>query len=342
VTRLGVAVIGLGVGQQHAEVYARRPDCRLVALCDLAADALERVGPRFPEAARVRDAATVLADPRIDVVSIASYDDVHAAQVIAALEHGKHVFVEKPLCLRRDEFDAIRAALARRPELKLSSNLILRKSPRFVGLRQMIADGTLGEVFLIEGDYLYGRIEKIHAGWRGRIDDYSVMHGGGIHLVDLLLWLTGRSVSQVWAVGNAIASRGSAFRYNDVVVSMLRFEDGSIGKVSANFGCVHPHFHGLAVYGTKATFVNGLESARLYTSRDPRVAPQPITTAYPGTHKGDLIDSFIDAILTGSPAQVTDSDVLRTMAVSLAIDESARRGSAVALSEFESRGPGRS
>lgn len=333
--QLGVAVIGLGVGAQHAEAYARRPDCELVALCDLSLEKLAEIGPRFPSTRRTADAAEVLADPSIQVVSIASYDDCHHGQVLRALDNGKHVFVEKPLCLNRGEFGEIKAALARHPELTLSSNLILRKSPRFLELKQLIRDGALGEIFCVEGDYLYGRLHKIVSGWRGTIDGYSVMHGGGIHLIDLLLWLLDDSVTEVAAMGNAVAARGSGFRYNDLVVSLLRFRSGVIGKVSANFGCVHPHFHALTIYGTKATYVNGREAALLYTSREPNAEPKRLTTAYPGTHKGDLIDSFVNAVQGGPPPEVPAGDVLRAMAVSLAIDEAVRRDGPVQVGDFE-------
>jgi predicted dehydrogenase len=328
-------VIGLGVGAQHAEVYSRRSDCELVALCDLSPEKLAEVGPRFPAAVQTVDASRVLGDPSIQIVSIATYDDCHHAQVIEALENGKHVFVEKPLCLDRREFDDIKGALARHPELKLSSNLILRKSPRFIELKQLIRDGLFGDIYGVEGDYLYGRLHKIVSGWRGTIDGYSVMHGGGIHLIDLLLWLLDDTVVEVSAMGNAIAAGGTGFRYNDMVVSLLRFQSGAVGKVSANFGCVHPHFHALTIYGTKATYVNGAESALLYTSRDPQAKPKQLTTAYPGTHKGDLIDSFVDAVQGGPPPEVPASDVLQVMAVSLAIDEAVRRGVSVRLSELE-------
>ena len=332
-----VGVIGLGVGEKHVEAFQSRPDCEVVAVCDFSPEKLAEVGARHPGIRQTADARLVLRDPDIEIVSIASYDNFHHAQVVTALEHGKHVFVEKPLCLTAPELSDIRDHLRRRPDLKLSSNLILRKSLRFVELRRMIADGKLGEVFSIEGDYLFGRLSKITAGWRGEIDEYSVVHGGGIHLLDLMMWLVGDRVVEVAAFGNAVASRGSGFRYNDHVVAILRFAGGAVGKLSANFGCVHPHFHGLAVFGTRATFMNGIDHARLYTSRDPQVPPQRITTEYPGAHKGDLIHGFVESIVSGAPEEVSADDVLRSMAVSLAVDEAARRGSVVSVSEFEEK-----
>ena len=110
------------------------------------------------------DHARVLADADIDLVSICSYDDAHAEQVLAALEAGKHVFVEKPLCVTRTECDAIRAAHAVRPHLELGTNLVLWRSPRFVELRRRIRAGDMGTVYLVEGDYNYGRLEKLTEG----------------------------------------------------------------------------------------------------------------------------------------------------------------------------------
>lgn len=333
--RLGVGVIGLGVGARHAAAYARRPDCKLVALCDLAPEKLTAIGSQFPDARQTTDASEVLEDPSISVVSIATYDDCHHSQVIRALDCGKHVFVEKPLCLRTSEFLEIQSALARRPEQLLSSNLILRKSPRFIELRRLIREGALGDIYYIEGDYLYGRLEKIVSGWRGQVDGYSVMHGGGIHLIDLLLWLLGDSFIEVTAVGNAIASKGSSFRNNDMVVALLKLKSGAVAKISANFGCVHPHFHAVRVYGTKGTYINGSDAALLFTSREPEAQPQRLTTAYPGMDKGDLIEEFVEAI-QGRPSEaISSKEVLDAMAVSLAIVDSVRRGgSPVNLSEI--------
>ncbi len=335
-SRLKVGVIGLGVGEKHVEAFRAHPHCEVVALCDFSPVKLAEVGERHPGIRQTTNAADILDNPEIHVVSIASYDNFHHAQVTAALVNGKHVFVEKPLCLTGAELADIRAHLARRPDLKLSSNLILRKSPRFIELRRMIVEGALGDVYAIEGDYLYGRLAKITEGWRGEIDNYSVVHGGGIHLIDLMMWLLGDRIVEVAAFGNAVASRGSRFRYNDCVLALLKFAGGAIGKLSANFGSVHPHFHGLNIFGTRATFMNGIDHARLFTSRDPQVSPEKITSAYPGTHKGDLIGSFVGSIVAGTKADVTADDVLTTMSVSLAVEEAVRRGGVVSVSEFES------
>jgi predicted dehydrogenase len=144
-------------------------------------------------------------------------------------------------------------------------------------------------------------------------------------MVDLLLWLTKDRVLEVAAYGNNIASRPH-FKYNDMVVAILRFKSGLAGKVAVNFGCVRPHFHRVALYGTKATFLNECEeNALIFTSRDRAAAPQKIHLAYPGVRKDALIRSFIDSILKGSPAAVTEDDAFRAMSVCFAIEESAAK-----------------
>jgi len=322
---LKVGIIGLGVGEQHIQGYRRHPRCEVMALCDLSQEKLSDVGDRYPEIYRTTKASEILDDPSIDVVSIASYDNDHGAQVCQALDHNKHVFVEKPLCLYEAEAIEIRDRLRQKPHLKLTSNLILRKSPRFQVLKKMIETGDMGDIYYVEGDYNYGRIEKITEGWRGNLDFYSIVYGGGVHLIDLMLWLTRDEVLEVSAYGNSICTKNTQFRHNDLVAAILKFKSGAVGKMTANFGCVFPHFHPLAVYGTKATFINGRKSGELYRSRDPKFEPEAMAAEYPGVHKGEFLLSFIDAIIADAQTEVTAQEIFAAMSVCFAIEEAVQK-----------------
>jgi predicted dehydrogenase len=325
---LGVGVIGLGVGEQLAAAFDRHPDCRLVAVCDLDETRLQAVAARHPGVRCHTRAEALIAEPDIAIVVVASYDQDHAGHILAALDAGRHVFSEKPMCVSEEEAGAIRAALARRSALRLSSNTILRMSPRFRALRQEIAAGRMGRLYYAEADYNYGRLHKLTEGWRGRNPRYSVMLGGGIHMVDLLLWLVGSPVMEVSGYGNAFAGRAanSAFRGNDLAVALLRFGDGTVGKVAANFGCVFPHFHRLVVYGTEATFENALPDALRYISRDAGRPPEQLSDGYPGMGKGDLIPSFVDAALGRGQPVVDEKDVFSALSVCFAIDRAIASG----------------
>ncbi|MEO6096891.1 MAG: Gfo/Idh/MocA family oxidoreductase [Fibrobacteria bacterium] len=329
--KLRVGIIGLGVGEQHIAGCEGGSAGEAVVLCDFSPEKLREVSARHPGIATTERAEDVLDDPDIDVVSIASWDNHHYRQVMRAIEKGKHLFVEKPLCLQPGEARDIRRALAAKPGLKMSSNLILRRSKRFLKVKAMIAAGRFGDLYHLEADYNYGRLEKIVDGWRGQIEGYSVVLGGGVHTLDLLMWFCGSDVTEVTAYGNRLSTGGAKARFDDCVVSILKFRNGATGKMAANFGCVHPHFHQVALYGTRATFLNTLDGGRLITDRNPAASVEPVSDAYPGCQKGELLRDFLDSLAAGREPEVPTGDVFKTISVCFAIEESARTGAPVTV-----------
>jgi predicted dehydrogenase len=321
---LRAAVIGLGVGEQHVAGYEAHPGAEVAALCDLDPDRLEEVGRRHPGPRRTTRPDEVPHDPRIDVVSVASYDDAHFPQIRTALADGKHVFAEKPLVTDRAEAEAVVALLDDDPRLRVSTNVPLRLSPRFVRLRERIAAGELGELFHLEGDYDYGRRHKLTDGWRGRIPRYSVLLGGGIHMIDLLRWLSSMELAEVvGAAESRIATRGTGFRHPDFVTATLRTTAGATMKVNANLGCVSPHFHAVRVYGTEATFANGLPDAQLHRPG----LTERVTDPYPGAAKSALVTAFVEAIHTRTPGPVDERAVFATLSACLAVEDALKSGS---------------
>jgi len=325
-SQLNAGVIGLGVGEQHVHALTSHPGCNLVSACDIDPEKRKAVASRFPQVKMTAEPADLIDDPSIDLLCIASYDDAHFEQMDRAITNGKHIFVEKPLCLREDHLKRVRERLNEYPNVRLSSNLILRLSPRFRDLKERVEDGSFGQLYFIAGDYNYGRVEKITHGWRGQLDFYSIMLGGGVHIVDLLLWLTGHKVDEVMAQGNAIATEGTDFRFNSLATSILRFESGIVGSVTANFACVTPHFHKFSVYGTEATFENSVDYGLLYTSRDPAVPAERLSTEYPGVHKGSLLLDFVESLLEESISEISVDEIFDTMSVCFAIEKSMTTG----------------
>ncbi|MBX7207074.1 MAG: Gfo/Idh/MocA family oxidoreductase [Verrucomicrobiaceae bacterium] len=325
-----VGIIGLGVGERHIRCFQAHPRCRVTALCDLDASRLASTSSLVPDARLTQNADELLTAPDIDAVSIASYDDAHCRQALRAIEHGKHLLVEKPMCVSEDEARSIRRALSAHPEIKLTSNHVLRLSSRFQELKRRISEGEFGDIYHMEGDYQYGRLHKITHGWRGRLEHYSVVLGGAIHVIDLLLWLTGDEVAEVTACGNRIASRGSGFRFDDFVVALLKLKSGAVAKVSANFGCPRPHFHAVEIHGTRKLFINRPDAAEIHGSTDKNATPELMHTPYRDYQKKELICSFIDAILGSGPPLVSPEDVFRTLSVCFAINKAAATGATVA------------
>ena len=319
---LNAGVIGLGVGESHITGLLAHPRCKVSTICDLNEEALQTVAQRYPSCQLTVDPLSILDDPNIDIVCIASYDDAHESQVLRALRNNKHVFVEKPLCLSGKELNNIADELNSKPHLSFSSNHILRKTPRFAELKERISSNLLGEIFHMEGSYDYGRLHKLTDGWRGQIPNYSVTLGGGIHVIDLMLWLSGKKVSSVFARGNNIATSISQFEGLSLTTSVLQFEDGSTGQITSNFASVAPHHHKLSLYGTSGTFEQSHCCANYYWSRDPLEDPEKVSSDYPGAAKGDLIMNFIDMIFSNDTPLVSKQEVLDVVSVCLAIDQS--------------------
>lgn len=298
---IGAAVVGLGVGEAHARAYAVDPRAELRSVYDVDPEKTRRLA----EELGARPASSyedVLADDETKVVSIASFDDAHFEQTLAALEAGKHVFVEKPLCRTVDEVRELKRAWEAAARPALASNLVLRAAPLFVWLRDQLAAGALGTPYAYDGDYLYGRLHKITEGWRGDVEDYSVMLGGGVHLVDLMLWLTGQRPVRVAASGNGISTEGTRFRYDDFAAATFEFPSGLVGRVTSNFGSVHAHQHVVRLFGTGGTVISDDAGTRFHTSREPGEQPRLLDLSPLPAGKGVLIPSFLGAVEAGNDA----------------------------------------
>jgi predicted dehydrogenase len=329
VRRLNVGVVGLGVGAQHVAGFSADERCDVLAVCDLDERRLEDALRTWPQLSTTRTFEDLVRDSNIDIISIASYDDAHFAQVLAALEAGKHVFVEKPVCRTVEEVRSLSRALEQRPELVLASNLVLRAAPLYRFARQQVSAGSFGQLYAFDGDYLYGRLHKITDGWRRDVDNYSVMLGGGVHLVDLMLWFADELPSRVVATGNRISTSSTAFRYHDFVAATFEFPSGLIGRTTANFGSVHAHQHVVRLFGTEATLIYDDAGARMHRSRDSTEPPEPLDLSALPTSKAALIPEFVTRVAQHDEHTRDAPDELNVISVCVAADRSLAEGGPV-------------
>jgi len=138
---LNAAVIGLG--ERHILGYESDSSCRVCTICDINEERLEEVQKKYSNCNTTTDANIMFEDPEIDVVSIASYDNGYAEYVLKAIKAGKHIFVEKPMCLTEQEYESIFFAL-KESKVQLSSNFVLRKSPQFQLVKRTAYIGCYG------------------------------------------------------------------------------------------------------------------------------------------------------------------------------------------------------
>jgi len=324
IKKIRTAVIGLGVGAHQARALSVHPDCELVWICDFDKAKLSKLGLELPEAKQTQDDQDIFNDPNIDLVCVASYDEFHYQQVVMALNKGKHVYVEKPICLKKNEFQDIYQTLRTHPNLRLSSNMVLRTCPLFKKVREAVISNQMGEIYHLEADYFWGRKEKMISGWRAQADFFSIIHGAAVHMVDLILWITGKKPVSVQAFGSRIIAANTLQRHNDFAMLVLRFENQMTVKVSAHGGCVHPHFHALKVFGKNSSFIHDSTGTAWIDSSNPNQNFRSESAIYPAkTMRSEALISFINSLVqTDQNVLVAEAEVFDVMSVCLAAEQS--------------------
>jgi len=172
------------------------------------------------------DAAVALADPAVDTVVIATRHDAHAQQLLAALQAGKHVFCEKPLCLTLEELAQIEAEIALHPQLRLMVGFNRRFAPQVVRMKQLLAGVTEPKVFVMTVNA--GAIPLDHWTQDPAVGGGRIV-GEGCHFIDLLRHLAGAPIVRWHAV--ALGRHPAPAVTNDKVALTLEFADGSVGTI---------------------------------------------------------------------------------------------------------------
>ena len=262
------------------------------------------------------------------MVCVSSYDQSHYKQIIQALNNNKHVFVEKPMCLKKNEARRIRDTLKKKPNLRISSNMVLRTCPLFNKTRKLVKEGKMGDIYYLEADYLWGRKEKLISGWRAKADFYSIINGAAIHMIDLAIWIIGKKPVTVQALGNNISTRGGLLKYNDFATLLLEFKNKMVIKISAHGGCVHPHFHTLKVFGKNSSFIHELTGTTRIKSNKLNIKFESDNKGYPAkTERRKILSSFLNSFYKKNvSAIVSDEDVFVTSSICLAAEQAVKTG----------------
>jgi predicted dehydrogenase len=171
-----------------------------------------------------------------DVVSICSPDDTHVEYL---KKTRGHVLVEKPLTHNADELEQTDLWLERN-DRTIECHLPLRYHPPFSKALGEARAGLLGKIVSIDMAYHYGRPEKLK-GWRGKIPNYSLIVGGGIHLVDLACGVAGGILHAEGAVLSRSGSQDArvTFGLDDVMCTLATTCHEHV-----------PHLHEMRIIGT--------------------------------------------------------------------------------------------
>ena len=178
------------------------------------------------------------------------------------------------------------------------------------------------KVFYIEADYIWGRIHKLYE-WRSDIKNYSLTLGGGIHVIDLAMWLLNNRPISVQAYGNNLATQNSKFKKLSFILYILKFPNNVIVKVSANAASQYNHFHELKIFQKGKTFIHSLKGTFFFDHNNKETI---IHSRYPDKeNRKKLIHCFIDNLLDFKKKPIISlQEQIDLMTVCFAADQSLR------------------
>ncbi len=254
--KLRVAFVGCGgIGDQYLNVYREMAEVRVCIDVD---DARAKRSAEIAAARASRDFADALG-PEIDMVVINTPNHLHRPQAVAALEAGKHLFLQKPIAAHLADAEAIAEAARRARTRGVISGLYMSyfDQPLMHDLREMIATGWFGGIA-----HLYARLmhrggfslsEQVQAGipnWRASLAET----GGGcfiqlaVHYIHLFKWMMNADVARVTAMSKNLYCPG--VEGEDLASAILEFSNGALATIDTAWNTAGEL---LSIHGTKGT-----------------------------------------------------------------------------------------
>jgi predicted dehydrogenase len=291
VKELKVGLIGAGfMGKAHSLAYSAMPMFFWPApampvkrtIAEATEALAEEASRRFGFETYTGDWRTVVEDPAIDVVDIATPNHLHAEIAIAAAKAGKHIISEKPLARTTEEAKAMLDAVVEAGVVHMVA-FNYRRTPAVALAKKFIDEGAIGTITNFRGTYLQDwsadpdsplswRFQKAIAG-SGALGDIAT------HVIDIARYLVGefaqvnallstfihdRPLQQSGADSLGAARMGGGVRgpvdVDDEVMTLIRFADGAVGSIEATRnGHGRNNYITFEVHGTKGSIVFNYE-----------------------------------------------------------------------------------
>ncbi len=321
------AVIGYGgafnMGRAHLG-WMQAAGIEPYAACDTDAKRLEVARTEFPGIRTYSSVEELLADEAVDLCVVILPHNLHARIAIQCAEAGKHVIVEKPMCLTVAEADAMIAA-AKKAGVMLSVFHNRRWDGDYCAIRQAVQKGVLGEIFQIEayaGGYghpgTWWRAEKAVSG--------GVMFDWGAHFIDWILNLTSASVTGV----NGIFQKRvwKDVTNEDYALATWRFSDGCAAQLEIGTISYAPKPR-WRILGTRGALVDeGKEPFIIYTAVEGYQAR--LQVPYQKSDWGAYYRNIVAHLRSGEELAVKPEEARRVIAIMEAAERSALSGQTVA------------
>ena len=333
--RIGLAGLG-SMGRNHLRILSGRPDIRLAAIADPAAEALS-AAVATSGAQAFDEPLAMIAEAELDALVIAAPTTSHVALALAAIERDIAILVEKPLAESAAEGERIVTA-ARVGSVPVQVGHVERFNPAVLELGRLLDEGWLSVVY---------SIASRRAGpFPDRIRDVGVTIDLATHDADILSWIAGERPSRVYA---ETAQRIHA-NHEDLLFGLLHFPSGATGMVDVNW-LTPVKRRQLVVVGEEGMFELDYLTQRLTFTRATDTTNPRLIGGYAPTFEGDIaelpvvsaeplaaeIDAFLRVVREGGRPIVDAEDGLWAVAIATSLLTAAATGQAVDLSPLSSR-----
>ena len=339
-TRVGL--IGLGaMGGNHLRVLSDLEGVQLVAVCDQDPKRLQAAQHRYSvETFSSWDG--MLQRAKLDAVIVAVPTGFHFRAGLAALEHGLHVLIEKPIASDLDEGRQLVAA-ARRAKKLLAVGHIERFNPAVRELQRRLEAGDIGRFYQLQA--------RRQGPFPARIRDVGVVVDLATHDLDVITHLAASDVQRLYAE----TEQRIHTQHEDILNALLRFDSGVLGVLQVNW-LTPTKIRELSVLGDKGMFIcNYLtqdltyyKNAEFQPESDAEFRPRAVTEGesvrYPVEAGEPLkleLQAFMQAVRGERELEVDGEAGLRALHLALALVESANGGRVIDKAELKKLWTGR-
>lgn len=349
--RVGIIGIGGICKGSHLEEYLKDDRLEVTALCDIIIERAEEIRDKyFPNAAVYADYNELLKDDSIDSIDICTPNYLHSIIAVAAFEHGKHVFCEKPDAVSVSEVLRMRDAAE-----KAGKTLMVMRNNRWVSAskyaKKYIESGKMGDIYCGRCGWQRRRGIPGKGGWFTTKEQSG---GGplidlGVHMIDLAIWLMGNP-TPVAVSGNTYMKFADndvsdsvnsdfgdkndegTFDVEDLAMGMIRFDNGALLQIEFSWASnIEKENRFVELRGTKSGLSWTDSGVKFFTEENGELVD--ITSPTVDQQHGHMnnLRHFYDVVIEGKEPQFVPQQGIDMIKILCAIYESAKTGKEIIL-----------
>ena len=335
-SKLGVGVVGTGrIGKLHIQHLSQDiPEAEVIAICSLDSESVETLSQQYNILEATTNYRTLLTNPKIDAILVASSTDTHVEICQAAAKAGKHIFCEKPIALDIAEIDET-LAIVERASVKFQVGFNRRFDVNFRRVREAVASGEIGEPHILRITSRDPSPPPL---------EYVKVSGGmfldmTIHDFDMARFLIDDEVVEVYAIGDVrvnpkIGDAGDI----DTAIITLRFQNGVLATIDNSREAVYGYDQRVEVFGSKGMVTVGnlsTDTVTLHNNAGRHAANPPyfFVERYKDAYLSEL-QAFVMCILEDTQTPVSGEDGRAPIVMGYAALKSLHENRPVKLSEI--------